>query len=52
MSSRVNGGNVRKIYEFMKANNEKYSVQMMAQLLEVTRSGYYAWLKDPVSQRE
>lgn len=52
MSGRSSAGNVRTIYKFIKANHERYSVQMMVRLLGVTRSGYYAWLKNPISNRE
>src|SRR5262252_4756677 len=44
-------GRVRSVYEFIKTHREQYSVQMMCRVLEVAQSGYYDWLKQPVSNR-
>jgi putative transposase len=42
---------VRKIYKFIDANRDQYSVKLMCQVLEVTRAGFYAWCKKPLSNR-
>jgi putative transposase len=42
---------VRRKYKFIKANHSEYYVRMMCRLLDVAPSGYYAWLKNPMSDR-
>jgi len=42
---------VRITYAFIKANRNEFSVDMMCRVLGVARSGYYSWLKEPVSTR-
>jgi putative transposase len=51
MAKRVNAGRVGAKYEFIKAHGHEYGVQTMCRVLEVARSGYYGWLKQPVSKR-
>lgn len=38
-------------YRFMAENRDAHSVEMMARMLKVTRSGFYAWLNRCPSQR-
>jgi putative transposase len=40
---------VRSAYAFIKAHRDHYSVQMMCRVLDVAVSGYYDWLKQPIS---
>jgi putative transposase len=42
---------VRRFYQFIELHQNRYAVKTMCRLLNVTRSGYYAWLKEPVSNR-
>jgi hypothetical protein len=42
-------GEVSLGYEFIKGHRDRYSVQMMCRVLEVAVSGYYEWLKQPIS---
>ena len=51
MAVRKDGRNVRRIYEFIKEYQDQYSIERLCRLLEVARSGYYAWLREPVSKR-
>jgi putative transposase len=51
MSTPRTAAQVRRFYEFIKANQNEHGVQTMCCLLDVHRSGYYAWLKKPVSDR-
>ena len=49
MPRRRSVRSIRRSYEFIKANRNEHSVQTMCELLSVTRSGYYEWLKKPIS---
>ena len=40
---------VRALYAFIKAESVTHSVQTLCRVLEVAPSGYYAWLKKPLS---
>src|SRR6266700_4817224 len=42
---------VRRFYQFIQLHQEQYFVKTMCRLLNATRSGYYAWLKEPISNR-
>lgn len=49
MSTKAAEGRVRTVYAFIKAHRKQYSVQEMCRLLSVAQSGYYDWLKQPLS---
>ena len=51
MSTKPIAGRVRRNYEFIKTHRREHSVQMMCRLLEVAPSGFYGWLKQPMSNR-
>jgi putative transposase len=51
MSTPLAAGKVRSTYEFIKAHRKQYSVQAMCRILGVAQSGYYDWLKQPLSNR-
>jgi putative transposase len=40
---------VRAIYEFIKSQRDRYSVQTIGRVIDVAPSGYYKWLKEPLS---
>jgi putative transposase len=51
MSERSGTWGIRRIYEFIKVHQQEYDIKTMCRALEVTRSGYYAWLRQPISNR-
>ena len=50
-TKRAASRKVRRIYEFIKANQHLHSIESMCRSLGVARSGYYEWLRTPVSLR-
>ena len=51
MSTRRTAGRVRTTYEFIRAHRGQYPAQALCRVLGVAPSGYYAWLKQPLSRR-
>jgi len=51
MSKSKSPSRVRATYEVIKAQRASFPVEMMCRVLEVAPSGYYAWLKQPRSNR-
>ena len=51
MSTRRNAGRVVERYEFIRAHRSQYGVRTLCRVLEVAPSGYYAWIKNPLSNR-
>jgi putative transposase len=51
MSKSKPASRVRTTYDFIKAQNTTYPVQALCRVLNVAPSGYYAWLKQPLSNR-
>jgi hypothetical protein len=51
MSKRSTPWATRRIYAFIKAHRKEYDIKTMCDALGITRSGYYAWLHNPISNR-
>lgn len=51
MPKKKESSEVRRKYEYIKANQSDHNVRMMCRLLDAAPSGYYAWLKNPLSDR-
>lgn len=51
MSTRPKSWATRRVYAFIKAHRGQYDVLLMCRALDVTRSGYYAWLHNPLCER-
>lgn len=51
MATSLGKRRIRRHYEFIKADQREHKVETMWRIFRVSRSGYYAWLKEPVSNR-
>jgi putative transposase len=51
MSTKFSSGRTRRVNEFIRTHRHQYDIRLMCRILEVTHSGYYAWLKAPYSRR-
>jgi putative transposase len=51
MPGRSGARRVRRTYEFIKAHRDEFDVRNMWRVLDVARAAYYAWLRDPQSDR-
>jgi putative transposase len=51
MGTKFSSGRTRQVYEFMRLHRRQFDVRLMCRVLEVTPSGYYAWLKQPQSHQ-
>jgi putative transposase len=51
MSAKLSTGRVRQAYKFIDTHRKQYSVEALCRTLEVAPSGFYDWLKQPLSNR-
>ena len=51
MGNRCRSQGVRVKYAFIKAHRREFDTAVMCRLLDVSRSGFYDWLRNPLSDR-
>ena len=51
MSTKSRPGRVRQAYKFVAAHREQFAVRQMCEVLEIAPSGFYEWLREPLSRR-
>lgn len=51
MARKPKARRVRRVYQFIKDHRGQFDVTTMCRVLGVARAGYYAWLRDPLSDR-
>lgn len=51
VAKRISGRRVRQTYQFIEAHRKQFPVETMCRILDVAPSGYYEWLKHPISNR-
>jgi putative transposase len=51
MSNRRRSQSIRVKYAFIKAYRSEFDTAVMCRLLDVSRSGFYEWLHNPLSDR-
>lgn len=51
MAAKLRTDHVRRKYEFIKAHRNQFPTEVMCRELGVAPSGYYQWLKCPLSAR-